>query len=899
MATRQSLLAVLASLCALLAWALVVAPAVLAAAPPVVEEAWVSNVASSSATFAALVNPEGSETTYRFEYGTSEAYGEQVPLPDGPAGSGSTPITVQAYPQDLRAATVYHYRVVLESAGGATVDGPDHTFTTQPSGSQLSLPDGRQWELVSPPDKNGAEIFPQDGALMQAAANGSAITYYMGSPFAGETSPANVMLAQAFSTRGNSGWSTQDIVTPSNQLALNDPAWNSQEYMFFSEDLSQALVEPQTELPTLAPDVSEGTLYVRDGANDSYTAVMNNANVAPGAKYNHRLSLNGQCEDTTFWTASTNLNYAVMQGCAGLTGEPDGGALNPEARQNNLYYEWSAATGRLRLITQLAGYPTCAKEYDQVRIGTGKNFGELVRHAVASDGSVFWEGADGRSGYHLYVTEPDGNVVQIDRPQGVPGVTQPECYSEGGSTFEDASSDGSLVFFKSSDLTSTRVQNALYAFEKGTGKLTLLTVPVNQSEESAGLLGITLGDSEDGSYVYFVTESVLTEGENAEHQRAAAGEANLYAMHSEVRNGVREWSTSFIATLDKGDPAVEGEDGEGGDQPDWVPNDKLNLMTSRVSPDGRYLAFMSDRSLTGYDNHDASSGQPDEELYEYDAATGRLVCASCDPSGARPQGRMEPFHALTNFTTERWTERWVAASVPGWTQINNREDQADRQPRYLSDTGRLFFDSPEALVPQDVNGTEDVYEFEPAGVGDCVSSGATFSASTDGCVGLISGGKGPEESMFVDASTSGEDVFFITSDRLVGEDDDNSYDMYDAHVCGAQAPCFPALAVTLPACETEASCRPAPTPQPAIFGSPPSATFVGAGNVHGAAAGSPVTPREAVTRAQKLASALNACRRERGARRRASCTRRARRKYGSGTASRVRRSEHTSLRAGQ
>lgn len=873
----------------------ITAPAALAATPPVVEEAWVSNVTSSSVTFVAQVNPEGSETTYRFEYGTGETYGQRVPVPDGPAGSGATPIAVQSYPQDLQPATVYHYRVVLEGAGGTTVDGPDHAFTTQSSGSQFSLPDGRQWEMVSPPDKNGAEIFPQDGGVMQAAANGSAISYYMSSPFAGETSPANAMLAQAFSTRGSSGWSTQDIATPNDQLALNDPAANSQEYRFFSEDLSQAVVEPLTELPALAPDVSEGTLYVRDDANGSYTAVMNDSNVAPGAKYNHRLSLTGQCEDTTFWTASTDLNYAVIQGCGGLTGEPDGEALSPGVT----YYEWSAETGRLRLITQLpASYPTCAKGFTKVQIGTGSTGGKLTRDTVADDGSVFWEGDNGESGNHLYMTEADGNVVQIDRPQGVAGVTQPECYlSDSG--FEDASSNGSLVFFKARDLTSRSVQDALYAYETTTGKLTLLTAPVNPSEESAGLLGITLGNSEDGSYVYFVATSVLTEGENAEHQRAAAGEANLYVMHSEVHDGVREWSTSFIATLDKGDPAAEGELGKSGDQLDWAPTDNLSLKTSRVSPDGRYLAFMSDRSLTGYDNHDANSGQPDEELYEYDAVTGRLVCASCNPSGARPQGRMEPLHALTNVTTERWTERWVAASVPGWTQIDNQEDQADRQPRYLSDTGMLFFDSTDALVPQDVNGTENVYEFEPAGVGDCVSSGATFSASTDGCVSLISSGTGPEESIFVDASTSGEDVFFLTSDRLVGEDDDNSYDMYDAHECSALAPCFPPSAASPPPCETEASCRPAPTPQPAIFGSPSSATFVGAGNVSGAAAGGPVTLRKAAARAQKLASALKACRRERGTRRRAACTRRARRKYGSGTASRARLSEHASRRAGR
>ncbi len=45
----------------------------------------------------------------------------------------------------------------------------------------------------------------------------------------------------------------------------------------------------------------------------------------------------------------------------------------------------------------------------------------------------------------------------------------------------------------------------------------------------------------------------------------------------------------------------------------------LARISSRVSPDGRYLAFMSERPLTGYDNTDAVSGQPDEEVFLYDA----------------------------------------------------------------------------------------------------------------------------------------------------------------------------------------------------------------------------------------------------------------------------------------
>jgi hypothetical protein len=39
------------------------------------------------------------------------------------------------------------------------------------------------------------------------------------------------------------------------------------------------------------------------------------------------------------------------------------------------------------------------------------------------------------------------------------------------------------------------------------------------------------------------------------------------------------------------------------------------------------------------------------------------------------------------------------------------------QSRRLSDGGRVFFNSDDGLVPQDVNGMEDVYEWEREGVG--------------------------------------------------------------------------------------------------------------------------------------------------------------------------------------
>jgi hypothetical protein len=310
-----------------------------------------------------------------------------------------------------------------------------------------------------------------------------------------------------------------------------------------------------------------------------------------------------------------------------------------------------------------------------------------------------------------------------------------------------------------------------------------------------------------------------------------------------------------------------------------IPNEKLEMLTLRVSPDGRWLTFMSQAELTGYDNHDAVSGKPDEEVYVYDASSGRLVCASCNPTGSRPVGVEENQLSQGFSPTGRqvWPENtWIASSIPGWR--SGAEHGSLYQPRYLSDNGRLFFDSSDALVPQDVNGTQDVYQYEPVGVGDCSSASSTFSQGNGGCVGLISSGSSAEESGFMDASENGSDVFFLTTAKLSPRDYDTGIDIYDAHECMTTAPCFASQPVLPPPCTTGDACKPSPSPQPAVFGSPSSATFSGAGNVTPSVSGS-VVGSKSLTRAQKLARALRACHKKRQGKHRGACERQATARY--------------------
>ena len=496
-----------------------------------------------------------------------------------------------------------------------------------------------------------------------------------------------------------------------------------------------------------------------------------------------------------------------------------------------------------------------------------------MRNAISNDGSrVVWATVGGTP--HLYLRDmAKEETVRLD-------VVQPGAVGGGDETvvFDTASADGSRVFFTDkSRLTvgATEVTGPTAQHEEGNlyechivesaGKLSCVLTNIT----NAGVQGEVLGVSQDSSYVYLVSNSVLAAGASlGECERFLATEptCNLYVAH---RTGTA-WSLTYAATLSSDDA------------PDWA-NETFGVnfskMTSRVSANGRYVAFMSDRKLTGYDNRDIGSGALDEEVFVYDAESGKISCVSCNPTGARPRGIFErsefddsPLIVDPTFT---WQQRWMAGNLPSWNPISRSSTLY--QPRYLFDSGRVFFDSSDALLPQDTNGLEDVYEYEPAGVGSCARAG--------GCVDLLSSGTASEESAFLDASASGDDAFIMTTGRLASQDLDSAFDVYDAHVCTVNLPCGEG-AVSSPPCDSSDSCKAAPTPQPALFGQPSSETFSGSGNVVQVVGGKPAVKSGGLTRAQKLARALRACAKRRGAKAQARCRAHARKKYAAKASSR-------------
>ncbi|MGH2878059.1 MAG: hypothetical protein ACRDK4_00395 [Solirubrobacteraceae bacterium] len=859
-----------------------------------IESESVSQVSATSARLQAYLNPLGTRTEYHFEYGRTGAYEEgTVPTPDGDAGSIVTPVSVNVLLEHLTPGTTYHYRIVavnsLAPSGGAS--GADQTFTTQgPSVSTGGLIDGRSWEMVSPPNKHGTKLEPieSEGGLIQAAENGGALTYFAHGPIDSEPAASRSFAhSQFLSSRSAPGtWSSLDV-TPPQETVAPIIGGNPGEYKLFSSDLSAGLVEP-IGATRLSPRATERTPYVRESASGEYVPLLPAGNMLPGAKFGGEQEQEGGqfAHGTAFVATSPDLNHVLLGTEAILTNEFQSGFK--AAENDGSLYEWS--DGALQLVSVLPDGKPAAEEGQGATAGHS-NYG--LRHVISTDGTrvTFEAQGGGGTNHHLYLRDLSlGQTVQIDTVQA--GVSNPGILEQ--PFYMDATSNGGRIFFiDQQKLTAAADPKGntgayeppdLYMCEVTvvTSKLTCtlkdLSVSVNQGEK-ADVLGATLGMDQSGRYIYYVAGGVLTHGVSPQGETAHSGADNLYVEDTTTGE------TRLIVVLGAGD----GPDWEAG-SPET--RDFFGQMTARVSANGRYLAFMSSRSLTGYDNEDVTSANPgermDQEVYLYQAPAqlsegpGGLSCVSCDPSGARPIGVFD--QGLSSTTTpllvdnqEIWHKSWLAGSIPGWTFPDSDKRRGLYEPRNLSNSGRIFFNSADGLVAQDTNGVEDVYEYEPDGVGSCALSG--------GCVGLTSSGISNNESAFLDAGgkgpggEEGEDVFFVAAAKLVPQDVDGALDIYDAHECSASVPCASVATTLPPACTTADSCRAASTAQQEVFGTPASATFSGAGNVTASQTPGKATRKSSATRTQKLAKALKACERK-SKRKRAACERRARHTYG-------------------
>jgi hypothetical protein len=699
-----------------------------------------------------------------------------------------------------------------------------------------AVPGCRAYELVTPASKDSGEpkavvaglresSLYATGEGMYTSETGDRMAWTSEYPLPG----SNWAGLDYLSTRGANGWSTENVIPPQSVSNGTDcPGLVA--IAAYSIDLSTSVLadgfaqlgsfkgealECGHDEPPLVAGEPEGfqNLFLRDNGPGSYQLV----NVTPSnAPAPHPAPFDSQYFPAAFLAGSNSLSLVVFE---------EELPLVPGAPAGDDLYSWSRSDGMVSLVSVLPdGTPVGGRLAGSTRnTERDESTQEFVpfniagsRHAVSGDGSRIFFQADG----NLYVRENGTSTTQLD-------LTQRGAGSSGGGTFTVASEDGSRVFFTDENqLTADSKAEAgkpdLYEYDLGKPLGERLTdISKTGSAEPADVLGIA-GASNDASYLYYVADGVLSSGAPSGTPASGPvdGQPNLYVLHG--------GATSFIATLDPNN-----------DYCDWastrcVSHPLFGGSTARVSSNGTFVGFESDQSLTGYDNVGPTcvpgeaggtvgtvgkyTPGPCEEIFLYQAEINRLECASCDPSGGQPV--------------------WPGTiRFPG--QASQDQEMRDSHPqRNVSDSGEVFFESKDALVPAATNGRLNVYVYE------------------DGQSRLLSSGTSETDSYFLEASPDGGNVFFATSQALLpGQDTDSAFDIYDARAGGG----FPEPIPPPAPCEEGASCRGALGLAP-TFQAPGSAIFIGPGNMQASTA-KPSTPKK-LTAKQQLARELKECKRK-------------------------------------
>jgi hypothetical protein len=742
--------------------------------PPTIEEQYAVDAEPEEGTVRAKINPHfWPDTTYYVQYG-SEDCGEvgadcsELPAPPGTPLGGAVNFGVNTEDvvlANLDPATTYHYRFVAVSGGGGPVFGADRAFTTRPvaappntscpnqafrTDASAPLPDCRAYEMVSPVDKGGDDIValksPQGYAaeLNQSASDGDRFTYSAETAFGDALS--GPWSSQYMATRTAGGWSNHGISPP--RGPVNSGGGYSQ------------VARLDVEFKAFSADLCQGWILhptdplLAPGAIPGYLNLYRQDNCGKAETYEALSTVEPpNTNPGKYWPGlqgvSADGTHAIFVANDSLTPEA------PELPDDTGFQLYEHTGGEVRLVSILpngqpyAGPSAAGAGYAALQ----ENRRYLLARAISADGArIFWT-AGAETG-PLYVRIGGKKTIAV---------------STGQARFRGASVTGTRAIYSLGD--------ELFAFDVDSKTTTSI---------AKGVVGVA-GISEDAARIYFVSTQAL-DGD------ADAGEPNLY-LHDEGGN-------HYIATLGALDTAT------GNAQPYSAATTSPYLLTIRVSPDGSAIAFMSQRSLTGYDQKDIATGEATAEVFRYDAEAQELSCVSCNPSGARPISRL--------LKGEGSNSAYVAARLPGWLNVLFA-------PRAMSvDGDRLFFNSYDDLLPGDGNGKADVYQWEAPGKGDCEASDASFVASSGGCLALISSGEGDQDASFVDASPDGEDVFFKTATGLLPQDT-GLVDIYDARVGGG----FPTPPLPPDPCESGESCQSA-VPAPRL--SAPGSTAPGPGN---------------------------------------------------------------------
>jgi DNA-binding beta-propeller fold protein YncE len=733
--------------------------------PPSIEDASTANLTGSSVDLDAQVNPNGLDTTYRFEYGTSTAYGTSVPVPDGDLGAGTSAVLVTTHLSGLTAGTTYHWQVVASNESGTTTTG-DQTFVYIAGGG--GLPDGREYELVTPAHRNASVVgqYATGYLAPDVAEDGSRVVMESVQCFAGSVSCVGVELtvgAPFAFTRTGGGWVATPLAPPASRFGLSS-SW------MFSADADTALF----------------------GSAGSFVARLSDgsfADVGPEVEFG-----NGSGDGRDYYPRATaDMSHVVWES----------GGSSPEQVYE---YVGSGNTAPISVgVSGGAGSTDLISEC-RTRLGAGGIIEKSV-NALSADGStVFFtaEACSSGTGANAGVPVPANTLyARIDQSRTVlvSGRSPLECTGAcllspaSDALYVRASDDGSKVFFESTQQLTNNASEGSgnlyeYDFDRPAGR-NLVAVSAGDTSGGGPRVQGVMAISSDGSHIYFVAQGVLG-GANGRGQLPVDGGENLYVFERDA--SYPGGHVAFIATLHGATNVLE-----------------LAGAAAEVTPDGRFLVLASHAALTADDTSTTGAAQ----VFRYDAQTGELVRISVGEDGFNDNGNAGQGDA--RITSAEFSSR---AGPP-------RSD-----PTMSNDGSYVFFTSPVGLTPGALNEApleggggvaENVYEWHEGRV-YLISDGRDVGKAYNPCNST----ELPSDVCLIGSDASGANVFFSSADQLTGQETGGQEEVYDARICTASEPCTQPAPQPV-ACQGE-GCHGAPGGTP-VLSAPGSVGFAGPGNL--------------------------------------------------------------------
>jgi hypothetical protein len=441
--------------------------------PPGVETGPASDVKASSAVLAGTIDTIGDQTTYHFEYGLTDAYGNNAPAgAEGIAGNDRTPRTFTRSVTGLRPDTTYHYRLVARNSGGQAA-GADRTFTTLAGDAPP-----RGYEQVTPVDKRGATVNPLFG--LHAAADGSGLEYAATSASSDANSAPSAL--HFLSRRGESDWSDWHLLDP--PMAVSRDLVNSLT-LAVSSDFDHTMVVSNRALTPGA--VEQGAdIYLVDVRTGAYTLV--GTSTAPSAFS----SMVGLGKANMFFAGAPDFSWIVFASEAPLLPGVTARAI----------YRWTKGDG-LTLESQMpdGSVPTMATSTRSMR-------------QVSDDGKTTYFSLDPGSQVGVYrrangVTTP----ISVSHRAGDPPGAQ-------FGILAGISSDGRYAFFHGLQLTDDAPPGFgnLYRYDSVTDDLTYIATLSFDFGNFTNVNDV-LGIGADGQTVYYNSGShTMVWHDGQEHQ---------------------------------------------------------------------------------------------------------------------------------------------------------------------------------------------------------------------------------------------------------------------------------------------------------------------------------------------------------------------------------------------